>query len=72
MDAAWTIFILAFVTILAVMEAYALRKNKTTLSRYVWKASQAWPPLPFVVGAIVGFLACHFWWGGIVHFDPVK
>lgn len=67
MDAAWTVYLLAVIAAFAVMEGYALRTNRTTLSRYVWKASQAWPLLPFVVGVVVGGLAVHFWW----HWCPV-
>ncbi len=52
-------------------EAYALANRRTTLSRYVWNLSKAWPPFPFFAGFLAGFLACHFWWGGIVPFAPV-
>lgn len=48
----------------AVGETYALMHGKTTLSRYVWNLSKAFPPFPWIVGVLVGFLACHFWWGG--------
>lgn len=67
----WTLWGLFFIVSFALLEGFALKTNRTTLSRYVWIASKAWPPLPFIVGFVVGFLACHFWWGGIVHFDAV-
>ena len=48
------------------LEAYALRNNKTTLSRFIWNASNAWRPLPFLMGYAAGAvtfgLAVHFWW----------
>jgi hypothetical protein len=64
MDAYWTIVLLALAVAMIAGEAFALRTNRTTFSRYVWSASRAWPPLPLVVGATLGFLAAHFWWGG--------
>ena len=65
----WLIFLIAS---FAIFEGYALANQKTTLSRFVWTATKAWPPLPFIAGFVAGFLACHFWWGGIVCFAPVK
>lgn len=46
----------------AVFEGYALKTGHMTLSRWVWNVSRAWPPFPWVVGVVVGFLASHFWW----------
>ena len=70
-----TLYWLLWITIPLVMfiagESYALLRGKATLSRSVWTLSRAWPPFPFFVGFVVGFLACHFWWGGIVAFAPV-
>jgi hypothetical protein len=48
-------------------EGYALSHGKTTLSRYTWDLTKAWPPLPLIVGAVIGFTTCHFFWGG--HFS---
>lgn len=62
MDAIWTIFIISVLVIGVVLESYALRTGRTTLSRYVWKASKAWPPLPFIIGSVCGGAAVHFWW----------
>lgn len=67
----WTGWLLFLIASFAAFEGIALARGKTTLSRYVWTLSAAWPPLPFVCGFIAGFLACHFWWGGIVPFAPV-
>ena len=68
----WTVWLFVIVLTFATAEAYALWKGKQTLSRYVWTVSKAWPPFPYVAGFITGFLACHFWWGGIVCFAPVQ
>ena len=48
----------------AVFEGYALKTGRMTLSRWVWNMSRAWPPFPWVVGVVVGFLAAHFFWPG--------
>ena len=55
----------------AAFEGYALRNGKMTLSRWTWTVSKAFPPFPWSVGVGVGFLAAHFWWGGIICFAPV-
>jgi hypothetical protein len=56
----------------SVLEYYAYTHDTTTLSRFVWEISERFPPFPFLIGFIVGFLSCHFWWGGIVSFEKVK
>lgn len=73
MDIYWTVWLFAALPIsFGLAEAYAVWKNKTTLSRYVWNISKAWPPFGWLAGFITGFLVCHFWWGGIVSFAPVN
>lgn len=73
MNAYWTIWLfIALPVSFGLAEAYALWKGKTTLSRYVWTLSKAWPPFPWLAGFITGFLVCHFWWGGAVAFAPVQ
>jgi hypothetical protein len=72
MTIVWTAFLGAIVGIFAALEGYALKTHRPTLSRYVWTLSKAFPPFPWIVGVIVGFLAAHFWWGGIVCFAPVQ
>jgi hypothetical protein len=72
MNIYWTVFIILILLGFIGGETYALCTNKQTLSRYVWTVSKSFPPLPWVVGVLVGFLACHFWWGGIVCFAPVQ
>lgn len=68
----WTLWLIAIVVSFAVFEGTALATGGTTLSRYVWNLSAAFPPFPYIAGFITGFFACHFWWGGIVSFKPVN
>ena len=69
----WTVFFVLFLLGFIGGEAYALYTGKTTLSRYVWTLSKAWPPLPWIVGLITGFVAAHFWWGGaLICYVPVQ
>lgn len=70
MTAYWNIWLLAIVVTFAIGETYALKCNKTTLSRHVWNASKAFPLLPCLVGIVIGVVIGHFWWGGIVCFEP--
>lgn len=62
MELIWSLWILAIIATFAFLEAYAFRHNTTTLSRYVYASSKAWPVLPFIIGLIVGAVAVHFWW----------
>lgn len=68
----WASWLLLLIGSFAGLEGYALYDHTTTLSRFVWDMTAAFPPLPFVAGFLAGFLCCHFWWGGIVPFAPVK
>lgn len=72
MGIVWTIWLAAIALSFAAFETYAIRTNRTTLSRWVWTVSKAWPPFPWLAGVLTGFLAAHFWWGGIVCFAPVQ
>jgi hypothetical protein len=65
MDWFWPSWILFIVVSFAAAEGFALKTGRKTLSRWTWELSKAWPPYPFFVGLIVGFLACHFWWIGM-------
>lgn len=67
----WIFWVLMIAATFAVLEGHAIKNGTPTLSRTVWTISAKWPPLPFVAGFLAGFLACHFWWGGIVCFNPV-
>lgn len=63
MTAYWTFWLFGLIPItFALGEAYALWKGKTTLSRYIWNLSKAWPPFTLAVGVLIGFLSCHFFW----------
>ena len=68
----WASWILAIAVTFSLLEGYALLDNTTTLSRFVWTITASFPPIPFIAGFLAGFLCCHFWWGGIVPFAPVK
>ena len=71
MNLYWSIWLLGIVLTFAAGEGYALYTGRTTLSRYVWDLSAAFPPFPWIAGIMTGFLGAHFWWGGIVCFAPV-
>lgn len=64
MNIYWSLVLVLFIVAILAGEVFALAKNKMTFSRYVWNASKAWPPLPLIVGLVLGFLLAHFWWGG--------
>jgi len=70
--ALWAIWLFVVVASFALFEGLALYRNTPTLSRWVWTVSKKWPPFPWVAGVLTGFLAAHFWWGGIVCFAPVN
>jgi hypothetical protein len=65
----WVFWVLTIAVTFAILEGWAIKTGRTTLSRTVWTISADWPPLPFVAGLVAGFLACHFWWGGVVCFN---
>jgi len=83
----WSVWLFFLVVSFSAMEAWSLHENcgntsqdyeerfwsaSSTLSRFVWTITADFPPLPFIAGFLAGFLCCHFWWGGIVSFAPVK
>ena len=72
MGIVWLVWLVVIAVSFAAFETYAIRNNRMTLSRWTWTVSKAWPPYPFICGLVVGFLACHFWCGGIVSFAPVQ
>ena len=71
MSAVWALWLVVIVCSFGAFEAYAITHNKTTLSRFVWTLSKAFPLFPWLAGVLTGGLAVHFWWGGIVCFAPV-
>jgi len=62
MNLTWPLWIVLIAVSFAALEGYALATKRSTLSRFVWNISKAWPPFGWVCGVLVGFLACHFWW----------
>ena len=62
----WTAFLLGFIALFAGIEGYALSTGGTTLSRYTYELTKAWPPLIFILGTVSGGLCVHFWW----HWSP--
>jgi hypothetical protein len=66
MNAYWTFWLFIFLPVsFGLGEAHAIWRGRSTLSRYIWNLTAAWPPFGWLAGVITGFLACHFWWGGI-------
>ena len=45
-----------------VLETYALRHNRLTLSRFTYNITRAFPLAIFLLGLLAGGLAVHFWW----------
>jgi hypothetical protein len=64
----WVFWVVLIAVSFGIAEGWAIKTHRITLSATVWAITKAWPPLPFVAGLLAGFLACHFWWGGIVFF----
>ena len=67
--AAWLLFV---VVSFSILEGYSIVDHTSTLSRFVWTVSAAFPPFQGLIMFGAGFLCCHFWWGGIVAFRPVN
>ena len=68
----WIVWLFFLVVSFTFLEGFSLIHGTETFSRFVWDLTIAWPPLPYITGFIGGFLCCHFYWGGIVSFKPVK
>lgn len=64
----WTIWLFLVVVSFAGLETWKVATGGTTLSRYIWNLSRAFPPFGWFAGFLTGFLVCHFWWGGAVTF----
>jgi hypothetical protein len=60
----WAGWLLFLVISFSFLEGYAIYTQRSTLSRFVWELSVAWPPFPWVAGIFVGFLGAHFFWTG--------
>ena len=64
MNIVWTGWLIFIVISFAVFEGLAIKYHRSTLSRFIWTISKAWPPFGWVAGLLTGFLAAHFWWIG--------
>ncbi len=62
MIAIWATWLIAVVASFAVLEAYAIKTRRLTLSATIWLATRHWPFLAWIGGALFGGLAVHFWW----------
>jgi hypothetical protein len=63
MNILWSVWLFGLIPLsFAAFEGYALLTNKTTLSRYIWNLSKAFPPFSLFVGVAIGWLSCHFFW----------
>jgi hypothetical protein len=62
----WPALLLSWVLSFAIFETVALTHNGLTLSMFTWQVSEAWPPIIWLCGVLVGGLAVHFWW----HWNP--
>jgi hypothetical protein len=58
----WVFWLVLIAISFGCIEGAAIISNRTTLSRTVWVISKNWPPFPWAVGVVVGFLAAHFFW----------
>jgi hypothetical protein len=62
----WTIWIVLLALSFAALETWAIMTAGTTLSRYIYEISHAWPLFIWFAGVLVGGLAVHFFW----HWSP--
>jgi hypothetical protein len=62
----WTVWLIAIVLSFAVLETWAITEHGTTLSRFIYEISSAWPLFGVFLGAVFGGLAVHFYW----HWSP--
>lgn len=58
----WVVWIVLIAVTFAAGEAFALLTDRSTLSRFVWNVSKAFPPFPWLVGMLFGALGVHFFW----------
>lgn len=62
----WPALLLSWILSFALFETIALMNKGLTLSMFTWQVSEAWPPIIWLCGVLVGGLAVHFWW----HWNP--
>lgn len=58
----WSLWLCGIVGSFAVGEGLALDTNGETLSMFIWRLSEAWPPFEWVSAFLCGALAVHFYW----------
>ena len=60
----WIVWLFFLVVSFAIMEGMSIHDDTSTLSRFVWNLTAAFPPIMYIAGFLAGFLCCHFWWMG--------
>ena len=61
-DWVWVAYLIVVLIGFAVAEGMAIYLGHDTLSAFVWRVTAWWPPFGWLVGGVVGFLGCHFFW----------
>jgi len=62
MITAWTAWFLGSILVFAILESYALKTGRLTLSRYTYDIGAHWPLFLVLWGMVTGGLAVHFFW----------
>jgi hypothetical protein len=62
----WSVWLLFIAASFGILEFASWGPGGVTLSRYVWDVGDAWPLFIWLVGALTGGLAVHFFW----HWSP--
>jgi len=62
MGTVWALWLAAFVGAFAILEGYAIKSGRATLSLSTWRLFQKWPLIAVVFGMVFGGLAVHFFW----------
>jgi hypothetical protein len=60
----WAVWLFFLIVSFAIMEGASIKHDTSTLSRFVWDLTAAFPPIQYIAGFLAGFLCCHFWWLG--------
>lgn len=58
----WPALLASWVLSFAIFETIALTHKGLTLSMFTWHVSEAWPLIIWIMGALAGGLAVHFFW----------
>lgn len=62
-ESLWAALVVLLVAVLA-GDAYLVKKKKPTMSRRYWDIVRDRPFIPFLIGALSGFLSGHLNWQG--------